>query len=502
MSSGKTTIFYTMLVAVASIAVGMVIASRLDLAPGSAAQPFAPPPMNSAPVSGSLDLSTFRNIADAQSPAVVNIRTEARRPTRDLTEFFGGDDLFNRFFGQPRRPQRPQEQILEAAGTGFIIDESGLILTNNHVVQDTIRISVALFGQRGQEYEAEIIGRDALTDSALLQLKEMPTEALHVVQFGDSDQMQPGDWVMAIGNPFGLAHTVTVGVISALGRDIPIIDGRWQNFLQTDAAINPGNSGGPLLNARGEVIGINTMILSGQQAANLGIGFAVPINDVRELLPQLRRGKVERGRIGVEVSRQDLTREEAQAFGLPEPRGAVVMRVSDDGPADRAGVRPGDVIVEYGGERVTDSSDLVSRVVRTAPGTTVPVTLYRDGQRQTLRITVEELDLEVEAGRPAARGPEEVTGFGVSLEPLSPALQRQLRVPEGRGGAVIAEVEPRSAAARAGLRPGDVILEVNRTPVTSLNEVTRLLQRVQSGEVAMLLLWRGGREMFVTVTKP
>src|SRR5918994_7751547 len=298
MSNRKTTLFYALLIAIASLAVGMVIASRLDLSPHSSAQTIAAPPMNSAPITGPLTATKFRDIAKVMSPAVVNIRTESRQRTQDLTEFFGGDDLFHRFFGGPADPQtprrnRPRDQVAVAAGTGFIIDKAGFILTNNHVVEDATKIQVSLYGEEAdQTYEARVVGRDPLTDSALIELTEKPDHTLPEVKFGDSSQIQPGDWVMAIGNPFNLAHTVSVGVVSALKRPFPVATQRSLDMIQTDAAINPGNSGGPLLNIRGEVIGVNTAIFADmRQSGNIGIGFAVPINAVTNLLPQLRSGK-------------------------------------------------------------------------------------------------------------------------------------------------------------------------------------------------------------------
>ena len=332
MSTRKTTLFYALLIAVASAAVGMVIASKLELAPTSAAQSsnLGVPPANSAPLSGPVDAGTFRGIAKSMSPAVVNIRTESRQKQSQMTQFFGGDDdLLERFFGGGGRGQRPQQQerpqVTQAAGTGFIISANdGLILTNNHVVEDATKIQVSLFGEDADvSYLAKVVGRDPLTDSALIQLTEMPSTPLVAAKFGDSDQMAPGDWVMAIGNPFGLAHTVSVGVVSATERPFPISDGRSQDVLQTDAAINPGNSGGPLLNVRGEVIGINTAIYTdSRQAGNIGIGFAIPINTVRELLPQLRSGKVTRGVIGVSI--QPVTKDIADSMGLKNTDGALV----------------------------------------------------------------------------------------------------------------------------------------------------------------------------------
>jgi len=504
----KTTIFYGGLIAVAFTAIGMVIASRLDLAPNSSAQTIAAPPMNSAPVTGAVDAQTFRNIARMVTPSVVNISTESKRRSQEMTDFFGGDDLFRRFFGQPdpgeqqprRRGGQPRDETVSGAGTGFIIDDSGLILTNNHVVADATRIQVGFFdGEDGDLFDAKVVGRDPLTDSALIQLVQKPTFALKKVNFGDSSKAEPGDWVMAIGNPFNFAHTVTVGVISATNRPFPVADSRSQQVLQTDAAINPGNSGGPLLNIRGDVIGINTAILANQQASNLGIGFAIPINLVRELLPELRAGKVTRGRIGLSLQSR-ITAEAAKAFGLPNRDGAVVTQVTDDTPAARAGFKPGDVIVEYNGKPVKESTDLVENVVRTKPGTTVPVKIIRDKQPKTLNVTVEELNLEAEAQTERASS-EGTAGFGMTIDNLTPQAARGLRLPSGTTGALVVDLDPSGAAARAGVRPNDVILEVNRQPVSSAADAIRLLQRVQTGEPAFLLVHRGGSELFLTVTK-
>jgi serine protease Do len=515
MSTRKTTLFYGVLVAVASLAVGMVIASQWGLPQASSAQALNVPASNSAPLGGPIDAQTFRNIAKAQSPTVVNIQTTSRVRGRELTEFFGGnDDLLERFFGgQPpsRRgprgrvdPEGPQQ---EGTGTGFIIDKSGFILTNNHVVEGADDIRISLFnGGLNESYTAKVIGRDALTDTALIQLTEMPSAALQEAKFGDSSQMQPGDWVMAIGNPFRLSHTVTVGVISALGRPLGGVPGREQNMLQTDAAINPGNSGGPLLNIRGEVVGINTAIYTDpQRAANIGIGFATPINTVRDLLPQLRTGKVTRGVIGVGVSRIPLTKEMAQAMGLPSAEGALLSTVNPGGPADKGGLQRGDVIVEFNGRPVADNEALVSLVVSTKPGTTVPVAVYRNKQRRTLNVTVDELDLESEQGREAARGgaAEEptATGFGMEVGPITPEISRELELPRGRGGAVVLGVDRNSPAFNAGIRPNDVIMEVNQQPVTNVSQIQRELQKATSGQPVFLVVWRDGLEVFVTMTK-
>ncbi len=510
MSARKTTLFYMVLVAIASIAVGMVIASRLDLSPASSAQvTLANPAVNNAPLGGPIDALTFRKIAQEEIPAVVNIRTESKARQQELTEFLG-DDLLRRFFGPGQRPQQPQEEPRqEGTGTGFVIDaKEGLVLTNNHVVEDATSIVVTPYGaERTETYEAELVGRDVLTDSALIRMKKLPAHPLAQVRFGSSDEMQPGDWVMAIGNPFGLNHTVTVGVVSAKGRPYGGVQGREQDMLQTDAAINPGNSGGPLLNVRGEVVGINTSIISDERQGNLGIGFAMPINTILDILPQLKAGKVTRGVIGIQVSKDAITAKAAEQLGLTSRSGAIVTSVTEGGPAARGGMKPGDVIVEFNGKPVRDSAELVYMVVRTRPGASVPVVVTRDKKRTTLSVMVDELDLEAEAGgqRRSGGGEREeptTTGLGMELAPLTPEIARRLEVPGNRGGAVVTSVERRSAAFNAGVGRGDVILEVNREAVSSLNQITREIQRVPSGEVVFLLVWRNGQEVFLTVTKP
>jgi serine protease Do len=521
MTNRKTTFFYALLIAIASLAVGMVIASRLGMAPQSSAQTVTAPPMNSAPITGTISATTFRDIAKNVSPAVVNIRTESRRRQQDLTDFFGGGggqgggDLFERFFGQPnpaprqQQPQRPRDQIVQAAGTGFIIDKAGFILTNNHVVEDATRIVVSLYGEDSdQEYEARVVGRDPLTDSALIELTEKPDHTLPEVKFGDSGQIFPGDWVMAIGNPFGLANTVSVGIISAIERPFPVSEGRSQQVLQTDAAINPGNSGGPLLNLRGEVIGINTAIISdSRQSGNVGIGFAIPINVVRELLPQLRVGKVTRGRIGVGIGAVPV--DAVDEFGLKDRNGAVVLNISPGGAADKAGLEPGDVIISYNGKPIRNRDELVSMVTATKPGSAVPVVIVRDRAQRTVTVTVEELDLEAEANAqrqtrgdndngPAA---EPSAGFGMTLGNITPQIAQELRLDRGATGALITEVEPGSPAARAGLQQGDVIVRVGRANVANANEAAKELGTIRSGGTALLRVVRNGQQVFVTVTK-
>ena len=500
MSTRRSTLFFAALIAVASMAIGMVIASRLLMTPVSSAQTFATPPMNSTPLSGPIDANTFREIAEAQTATVVNIRTETRRATQP-NDFFGDDDLFRRFFGQPTpERQQPRERTVQSAGTGFVIDESGLILTNNHVVENATVIEIDFFGDEdGVFYAAEILGRDKLTDSALLELTEMPDTKLAVAKFGDSSQMAPGDWVMAIGNPFGFGHTVTVGVISAIARPFRPVRGRFQEVLQTDAAINPGNSGGPLLNIRGEVVGINTAIVSGR-SANVGIGFAFPSNTVRELLPELRIGKVTRGRIGVQI--MDVARNSYEDLGLTERMGAIVSRVEEGGPADQADMQPGDVIIRYNGERVEDTADLQSLVVATRPGTTVPVAVLRAGEEVSLEVTVEELDLEAKATGSTQASPETATeGFGMTIQDLTSQMTNRLQLPNSTEGAVVVDVENGGAAEAGGVQPGDVILRVNRVTVSSAADAVRELATVEAGRTAFLLVQRGPNQIFLQVPR-
>ena len=522
MSNRKTTFFYALLIAIASLAVGMVIASRLDLTPQSAAQAVGTaPPFNGAPITGSISATTFRDVAKAVTPAVVNIRTESRQRTQDLSEFFGGggggggsDDLFNRFFGggggQAPERQRPQrDQVVQAAGTGFIIDKSGLILTNNHVVDGATKIEVSLYGEDSdQEYAAKVVGRDPLTDSALIQLTEKPNHTLPEVKFGDSSQMQPGDWVMAIGNPFGLAHTVSVGVISALERPFPTTEGRSTQVLQTDAAINPGNSGGPLLNIRGEVIGINSAIYTdARQAGNIGIGFAIPINTVRELLPQLRTGKITRGMIGVQIG--VIPQNALDTLGLKNRQGALVASVVPNGPSAKAGLEPGDVIVQFNGKPVKDRDALVSMVIATPPNTTVPVRVIRDKEEKTLNVRVGELDLDAEqqalgngrGGRDTTPQQEASSGFGMSLSNITPDVARRLRLDADTRGAVVVDVDQGSPAAKAGIMEGDVITRVGRANIGSVADASRELARVPSGGTITLRILRGGQDTAVVVTK-
>ena len=518
MSGRKSTFFYGVLIALASLVVGMVIASRLDLAPRSIAGTVSVPAANSAPLTGTIDASTFRTIAHNAGPAVVSIVIESTRPVRSFGDFFGFPDQFGGGRNRGGQGQGQGEETVQGAGSGFIFDaKGGYILTNNHVVDGAKRIEVYLDTMNEQlepnGLAAKIVGRDELTDTAVIQLTEVPKEPLTEAKFGDSDQLAQGDWVMAIGNPFALSNTVTVGVVSAVGRDTPgAVQGRPQQMIQTDAAINKGNSGGPLLNIRGEVIGINTQIVTDQGQGNLGIGFAIPINLVRDILPGLREGKVTRGVLGVSVLRQPLTKDLAASYGLPGTSGAVVGSVTAGGPAEKAGIKRDDVITQFNGKTVKDNSALVDMVMRTAPGTTVPVEIYRAKKAMTLNVKIDELNLaqEVEASNAGATRPDRSrnprnepkdTAFGMQLRDITPAIARDLGLPANRTGAVVSSVEPAGSAFRAGLQTGDVIVGIDGNPVTSVDQASAILDKVPAGQSVRVIYLHDGQESLAVLRK-
>jgi serine protease Do len=518
MSTRKSTYFYGVLIALTSLVGGMILASRLDLTPSSLAGTLNVPASNSAPISGPIDSTTFRNIARAVNPAVVSIHIETTRQARSLGDLFGFGSPFGGGNGPGSGGNGADSVPVEGAGSGFIIDPAGFILTNNHVIEDAKKITVFLSNMDETldlgGLPATVVGRDELTDTALLQLTTLPKEPLTTTKFGDSSQMEAGDWVMAIGNPFEYSNTVTVGVVSAVGRPFQTSTERWQDMIQTDAAINRGNSGGPLLNIRGEVIGINTLIVTDSQSTgNLGIGFSIPINTVTAILPQLRTGKVVRGHLGATLSRIPLTKADADGYGLPGVGGAIVTGVTD-GPAKKAGIRIDDVIVDFNGKPVKDSGDLVAMVVATAPGTTVPVKVIRDKKPLTVNVTVDELDLAAEQEqaqgstptpqrqrRPDTATPER-SSLGMQIGPITASIARQLDLPANQTGAVVMSVDPLSPADRAQLQRGDVIVSVDGQTVSTVGETIAAIDKVPSGRMARLVVLRGDQEQLILVRKP
>jgi serine protease Do len=433
----------------------------------------------------------FRDIARGQNPAVVSIVTRSRGRAWNVEE----QEIF-RLFGVP--PPQPSERVERVLGSGFVISKAGEILTNNHVIEGANAIEVTLFGDDRKQYHAVTIGSDPLTDTALIKLADPPAD-LQPIALGDSSTLEPGDWVVAIGNPFRLGHTITVGFVSFQGRPFPMVDGHWQDMIQTDASINPGNSGGPLINVRGEAVGINTAIIDSDATGVSGIGFAVPINTVRALLPQLRLGRVVRGQLGVQLHDGPILEDEARQLGLPHPTGALVMLVDRDSATSRAGLRGGDVIVEMNGHGVRDARQLIAAVSSTAPGTTVNVAIFRDGAMlRPIDVVVEELPVEMIEPTPV---PASDDVDGLTLDELAPALVSRLAVPPGMDGALVVGVTLDSAADEAGLIVSDVIRAVNRRPVHTATEATTVLRDIQPHAPIFLTIWRRGSEVLLLMRK-
>jgi len=477
------------LVALVSLVVGLGISGSLDwLSPSRAVNFLGDSGSPESRLSGGLQ--DFVVLAKKMKPLVVNISTtqvsEGRGGGQEFGSPFGEDDQFNdfwrRFFGGPT-PRGPQRQ--RSLGSGFIIDSDGSILTNNHVVENASKIVVKLSDD--QEYEAKVVGRDAKTDIAVIKINAK--SSLPAANFGDSDNLEVGEWVVAIGNPFGLDSTVTSGIVSAKGRHIG--QGPYDNFIQTDASINPGNSGGPLINLRGEIVGINTAIFS-RTGGNMGIGFAIPINLVKELLPQLRgKGKVTRGFLGVLI--QKVTPEIADSLGLEKAQGALVANVSKDGPADKAGVKVGDVIVEFDGKEVKDSGDLPIIVARTAVDKKVRMKVVREKKEVVLGVAVGELkDEEVVASAP------EKGELGLTVQRLTPQIAESLGL-EKSEGVVVSAVESGSAADEAGIRRGDVLMEIDRRPIRNLDEYRKSIAAIKKGRGVLFLVRRGESTLFLAL---
>jgi serine protease Do len=485
--NGNVTVKGAVSVALVSLVVGLGISGSLDWLSPSRAVVSEPVPEARLPNT----LPDFVTLAKKLKPVVVNISTTQVSESRGQQEFgspFGEDDPFNdfwrRFFGGPM-PRGPQRQ--RSLGSGFIIDGDGSILTNNHVVENAQKIVVKLAGD-DQDYEAKVIGRDQKTDIAVIKINAKT--ALAAASLGDSDQLEVGEWVIAIGNPFGLDGTVTSGIVSAKGRH-NITQGPYDNFIQTDASINPGNSGGPLLNLRGEVVGINTAIFS-RSGGNMGIGFAIPINLAKELLPQLRgKGKVTRGYLGVLI--QKITPEIAESLGMERGYGALVANVSKDGPAEKAGVKVGDVIIEFDGKEVRDSGDLPMIVARTSVDKKVRLKVLRDKKELTLNVAVGELkDEEVVASVP------EKGELGMTVQRLTPQLAESLGLDKA-DGVVVTAVEPGSAGDEAGIRRGDVIVEVDRKAIRSVEEYRKAIAGTRKGRGVLFLVRRGDNTLFLAL---
>jgi serine protease Do len=431
---------------------------------------------------------SFAELIKKASPSVVTIiAVKVMRGSGEGSAPFGLEDpsrdFFERFFGE----QIPKDYRQNALGTGFIIDQEGFILTNNHVVEQTEELKVRLSDEK--EFKAQIIGRDPKTDLALIKINA--NRPLVPLILGDSDRIEVGDWVVAIGNPFGLGNTVTAGIVSAKYRQIG--GGPYDNFIQTDASINPGNSGGPLLNLDGEVIGVNSAIFS-ENGGNIGIGFAIPINMAKQLLPQLKEGKVRRSWIGVVI--QDITPELKAKLGLGTEEGALVSDVVSGGPADKAGIQRGDVILRFDGKPIRSTQNLPFVVASAPIGKTVEMEIMRGNQRLNLQVKTEELKEEAEEETSANEaGPN----LGIEVQEITPEMAKNYDLSR-TSGVIIVQVENGSPADEAGLVPGDILVEIDKKPVKNLEALNSLLAGVKAGDTILLLVDRSGTTIFVTLT--
>lgn len=432
--------------------------------------------------------ASFADLAEKLKPVVVNISTTKTIRTGRGSQFrspfdryFWGDDFFERFFGDMPRREFKQRSL----GSGFIISPDGYIFTNNHVIEQADKILVRL--STGKEYEAKVVGRDAKTDLALIKIKS--GESLSVVEIGDSEKLRVGDWVVAIGNPFGLEQTVTAGIVSAKGRVIGA--GPYDNFIQTDASINPGNSGGPLFNMEGKVIGINTAIVAQGQ----GIGFAIPINMAKTILPDLKsKGKVTRAWLGVSV--QDVTEDIAKNLKLKDNSGALITEVFKGDPADKAGLRSGDLITEVNGKKIKDTHELLLTIASFHVGDKIELKALRDGQEKSYQIVVTERKEQPEV----ASAGDMKENFGMTVQDITPDIARYLGI-ASRVGVIVVDVKDGSPADEKGIQPQDIILEVNKVKISSLKDYQREISKKSAKNSILLLIKRGKAKYFVSLPK-
>jgi len=463
---------------------GLFAATGINWTGISAAQDFAASHQASA---APIVRESFAPLAEKLAPSVVNVKVtkvQAAGLAQGQGPSIPMDEFFKRFFGDNFR--MPQQRPVQGAGSGVIISADGYILTNNHVVDRAQEVTVTLVDR--PDFKAEIVGRDPKTDLAILKIAA--TKDLPAAKMGDSDQLRVGDWVIAIGNPFGLSHTVTSGIVSAKGRIIGA--GPYDDFIQTDASINPGNSGGPLFNMNGEVVGINTAIVPNGQ----GIGFAIPVNTAKPLIPQLvKTGKVTRGYIGVNI--QSISAEIAKAMKLEDEKGALVADVIPGGPAEQAGIQRGDVIIAFNGKIVKNSHDLPSLVAATPVGGKATATVLRNGKKQDIPVKVAELPADegsIESSAEPARGK-----WGLQLQDITPDTARQLGL-ESDQGVLVTGVEPGSPAEEASIARGDIILEVNRKPVKTVKELLKEIEKAKGDNSLLLLAQRGQSRRFVALS--
>jgi len=427
----------------------------------------------------------FSDLAEEARPGVVNIQTVKR--------IEGGGPVFRHFFGNPFGHRNPFEDYFgplpkggpegdfkqQSLGSGFVIAREGYIVTNNHVIENADEIKVKL--ANGKAFDAQVVGRDPKTDLALIKIDG--SNDLKPLPMGDSDALRVGTWVLAIGSPFGLEQTVTAGIVSAKGRVIGA--GLYDDFIQTDASINPGNSGGPLLNMKGEVVGINTAIMS-RGGGNDGVGFAIPVNLAKGIIEQLKNeGRVTRAWLGVGI--QDLTQELADYYHVKEQMGALVTQVYEGDPADKAGIKTGDIIIEVDGKKVSSSRDL-SRTIANAPvGAKIPITILRDGKEMTVHV---ELTERIDSDEPVKLAAKSSNGLGLQVTELKPETARQAGLSENEKGVMVTRVQPGGKGEEAGIQPGDVIKEINRKPVITPKDVKNQMEKVKSGDTVQILIKR------------
>jgi serine protease Do len=472
----------------------------------SLAQSASGQPVAAGPAAAGLPVQTsYASIVGRVAPAVVTVRSERRVQASQRQLPFMDDDTLRELFGQqsprgreqsPQQRQQPRTERQEGLGSGVVVSPDGYILTNNHVVEGAQEVTVETTDNR--VFNAKVVGTDGPSDLAVLKIE---ASSLPVLTLGDSDRAQVGDVVLAVGNPLGIGQTVTSGIISAKGRTTGLGDGSFEDFIQTDAAINRGNSGGALVNTAGELIGINSQILS-PSGGSIGIGFAIPANMARDVMGQLiKQGRVHRGMIGVGI--QSVTADLAQSLSLTQVRGALVNEVRPASPAASAGIKLGDVIVAFNGAPVADSNAFRNMVARTQPGTPVTFTVVRDGRELQLRATLAELPVETakddDAGADAAGAANTDTGkLGVAVEPLTPDAAARMELPRDARGLVVTSVDPDGPASDAGLRRGDLIQEVNRKPVNTRDEL-RTAVGATGARPLLLLVSRDGQTVFLTV---
>lgn len=451
----------------------------------------SPSPLYASTLPEAVSPFDFARVAEKVAPAVVKIVCERIEKVTRFEEW-PFDEFWDRFFGIPRRQPREFKNTFQ--GTGFFISSDGYIVTNNHLVEGANKITV--FTSKGDEIVAKTVGLDARTDLALIKVDG---NNYPFVEMGDSSQIKVGEWVLAIGNPWGLEHTVTAGIVSAKGRQLGTSEPVYQDFIQTDAAINRGNSGGPLVNLKGEVIGITSNIFS-PTGAYAGIGFAIPSNLAKKVVAQLKeKGRVIRGYLGIVPTA--INEELRQVLKLKSKEGVVVSSVEPDSPADKAGLKQYDVILEINGQKVKDDMDLRFKIAEIPPGSKATLKIIRDGKEQTLTATIGELP-EEETERTPESGPEDI---GLTVTTLTPRIARSYGL-KTQEGVLVTDVSPFSEAAKKGIQPGDIILEVNRIKVTSAREFQQALRRIKSGEPILLLMRREreglSRDFIVTLRMP